>query len=790
MILRFLVLSLCVAISPVQAQLNIEFIGTLDYTPIVSSLWGYTAPDGTEYALVGHGQGLSIVSLADPTNPQELQMIPAVSSQWRELKTWGHFAYIVQDVGMQGMLIVDLSTLPQDTAAYLFWRPDIPGLGLFNKAHTIWIDEFGLAYLNGANLGGCMIVDVKPDPWNPQFLALMPLDYAHDVYARDSIVYSAEIIIGQMRIYDIANLDSILLLGSVSTPFTFTHNTWLSDDGNTAFTTDERANAFVTSYDVSDPANIKELDRFRPAATVGRGVVPHNVHVWDDFVIISYYTDGCIVLDASRPDNLIEVGNFDTFLGADGGFSGAWGAYPFLPSGKILISDRQNGLFVLGPTYVRGCFLEGSVRSSLTQIPISNVQIEILIEVEDTTEVLLPEYSDPSGEFKMGKAVPGIFMIRLSHPDYVTKFAAGMFQNGVVLELHVEMEPLPTQMVSGRVIDPALQVVPFAYVAVQGNGQLYQTQADALGLFSFPTVQQGSYQIYAGNWGQYSITNIDVFGVIAEDIVILDGYYDDFLNDLGWTVSGNSQGSHWERATPVSELLFNDLQCNPAEDVTDDFGSNAFVTGNAGGSAEDDDVEDGYTLLSSPAMDLTQFNAPALTFTPWLCERFTEEQVYFVLLSNGTDTVVIDTIITEMFEGAWQIPVEIELSDKMEITNDMQVHFLVQDISDTDNVIKAALDKVLVIDAMPSAVTENARLLSLINIYPNPADDVLHISVTSDSITPDRLVLFNTVGQRVHTVAINSGVVTLDVSHLVRGMYWIQVLQEGIVLGTVRVVLQ
>jgi hypothetical protein len=31
-------------------------------------------------------------------------------------------------------------------------------------------------------------------------------------------------------------------------------------------------------------------------------------------------------------------------------YQGAWGAYPYLPSGNILVSDMQNGLFVLDPS--------------------------------------------------------------------------------------------------------------------------------------------------------------------------------------------------------------------------------------------------------------------------------------------------------------------------------------------------------------------------------------------------------------------------------------------------------
>ncbi|HLF65485.1 MAG TPA: choice-of-anchor B family protein [Saprospiraceae bacterium] len=791
MTLRVWLTALCLGGMMLHAQLNVEFLSNLDYVPILNDIWGYVDEDSTEYALVGMTSGLSIVSLADPLNPQEVQFINGVNSVWRDIKTWGDFAYVTADQGQQGLLMIDLSPLPQDTAKYAFWHPNIPGLGFYNRSHNIWIDEFGLAYLAGSNIGGTLIIDVKADPWNPEFLVKMPLDYAHDVYARDSIVYTSEIYLGQLRAYDISELDNIQLLGFVTTPYAFTHNAWLSDNGNAIFTTDERPNAFIGSYDVSDPTDIKELDRFRPAATAGFNVIPHNVHVWNDYVIISYYTDGCIIVDASRPDNLIEIGNFDTYPEEHGGYNGSWGAYPFLPSGIVLMSDRQHGLFVLAPNYVRGCFLEGNVRDAETQLPVVNAQIEILLEPGDESEVLLPEYSDPQGAFKLGKAVPGTFMIRVSHPDYIEQVLEGVFDNGKVLELQVELMRKPQHIVTGRVVDASsLAGVPFAFVALEGIDRSYQTQADDQGEYLLPAIIEGSYQIYAGNWGMYQVSSLEVFGAVTEDIVIRRGYYDDFLNDFGWSVTGTSQGSQWEPAAPVSELLFETFQCNPAEDLPDDFGPNAFVTGNAGGDAANDDVEQGYTLLSSPTMDLTDLNVPVLSYSPWICERLIEEQVYFVLVSNGSDTVAVDTITTLALGGFWQTPDEIELKGMLEITDQIQVHFLVQDILGTDNVIKAALDRVVVYDAMPSAVSDQYTGLGELRIYPNPVNDILYVILTSETVKADKLVLFNVLGQPVASAMMSENWGVLEIGNTVpSGIFLVQVMEGDAVVGVGSVIM-
>jgi hypothetical protein len=198
------------------AQLNVELVSNLDYNPILNDIWGYVDKSGTEYALVGMTTGLSIVSLEDPADPREVQFINGVNSTWRDIKTWEDFAYVTADQGQDGLLIIDLSTLPDDTAAYAFYKPDIVGVGTLQKSHNIWIDEFGLAYLAGANIGGTAIFDLKSDPWNPEFLTNMPYDYAHDVYVRDSLVYASEIYKGQLGVYRISDLANITDFGFYS----------------------------------------------------------------------------------------------------------------------------------------------------------------------------------------------------------------------------------------------------------------------------------------------------------------------------------------------------------------------------------------------------------------------------------------------------------------------------------------------------------------------------------------------------------------------------------------------
>jgi hypothetical protein len=57
-----------------------------------------------------------------------------------------------------------------------------------------------------------------------------------------------------------------------------------------------------------------------------------------------------VIFDLTNPRDLKEIGSFDTYLSPSAnsaGTDGAWGVYPFLTSGTLLVSDIENGMFVL-----------------------------------------------------------------------------------------------------------------------------------------------------------------------------------------------------------------------------------------------------------------------------------------------------------------------------------------------------------------------------------------------------------------------------------------------------------
>tara|TARA_B100001121_G_scaffold213447_1_gene187084 strand:- start:66084 stop:68123 length:2040 start_codon:yes stop_codon:yes gene_type:complete len=332
-------------------------IGNLSYNQDLNDVWGYVDLNGNEHALVGCANGFSYVDVSNPSNPQEVFFISGSNSVWRDLKTWGKYAYVTTEAE-DGLLIVDLTDLSGQT--YTYWTDQ------FMRAHNIYIDENGFAYIFGSQDGptdGAIILDLNDDPMNPSVAGLFDAYYLHDGMVRGDTLWGAAVYEGVLTAVDVSDKANPVILGSSPTSCNFTHNAWVSDDGNYVFTTDEQSDCNVGAYDVSNISDIQEIDLIQSWNNEnGFPVIPHNTHVLGDYLVTSYYTSGVTVIDASDPFNMNEIAYYDTSPDYEGGeFEGCWGAYPFLPSGLILATDQQTGLHILEITEpIFGCTNENA----------------------------------------------------------------------------------------------------------------------------------------------------------------------------------------------------------------------------------------------------------------------------------------------------------------------------------------------------------------------------------------------------------------------------------------------
>lgn len=439
LILLFL---LSIATLKSTAQKNFDLLHYLDFNPILNDIWGYTDTAGNEYALIGLTTGVSIVKISNPDTTLLIHHVPGDSSLWRDIKVYNNYGYAVNEDG-GGLLIMNFTQLPNILTYQYITQIDS---FTFETAHNIFIDENGIAYLLGSNIAnqGAFMIDLNTsNRFLPQYVGMYNDQYVHDAYARGDTLYTAEINNGTFSIVDVSNKSNPVVLARKTTGANFTHNIWLSNDGKYLITTDEKPNAYVEMYDISNLNNIKLIDKYR--SSPGYNVIPHNAHFKNNYIFTSYYRDGLRLVDATLKHNLVEVGYYDSspFTAAEG-YEGNWGVYPYFNSGKIIISDREEGLFVLQPHYTRAAYLTGNVFDTLNNIPLSNATIEI-IGTSFAKETLY------NGTYNIGTADSGYYDIRVSKAGCST-----VIKSNIPLETAIEkVLNFETKCINTGIIEPS-----------------------------------------------------------------------------------------------------------------------------------------------------------------------------------------------------------------------------------------------------------------------------------------------------------------------------------------------
>lgn len=390
-----------------QSSLNVDLFtqfhrGDARY----SGSWSYVAPDGSEYALLGTRTGTAVYAIDDQNEIEEVGFIEGGSSNWREIIVIGAYAYVstesnAADVGMQ---VIDLTNLPTSVSLLTNYTET------FSRGHIIQKDIFSDApyiYVIGTTATeGVHILDVS-DPANPVEIGLyQPGYYIHDVHVRGDILFASAFYEGNLEIVDISDKTNPQIINSIPTPGGRTHSCSMSTDGKYLFIAPELDGLLATVW------NIEDFDNPELVATYSANTesLVHNPYILGDFAFISHNTEGLRVVDFTDPELPVEVGYYDTFEGPSGGFNGLWSACPYLPSGKIIGGNRENGLYVWTFNGTRAARLYGLVQDAFTQDPIFDASVEI-IEVSQNENTLM------DGVFKFGN-LAGTYTFHITADGY------------------------------------------------------------------------------------------------------------------------------------------------------------------------------------------------------------------------------------------------------------------------------------------------------------------------------------------------------------------------------------
>lgn len=392
-----------------------------------SALWGYTAPDGREYAILGYNRGTSFIDITDSANIREVDTLTGLTSSWREMKTYSHYAYIVSEATNSKLQIVDLQYLPDSVSLVATWS-----YAGYTKTHSI-SQSGNYLYLNGGNaassVGGVAVVDVS----NPVSLVKMGewnTEYVHDCRVQNDTIWAANVYTGKMSIINASNKSSLQFVRNWQAypqSAVSTHNCAFPVTRDYIYTTNEVSSPAgkLNVWDIRDLNNITFVRDWQPTGITT--AIVHNIETYGNYAVIAHYTAGIRILNISNPSNPVEVAWYDTYPSSNStNFSGCWGVYKF-SSGKIIGSDISNGLFVIKTNFIMTEIPEENNSTAkdykLNQNfpnpfnPVTNIKFSL----KENSKVSLKIYSI------QGKEVADIINDRRDGGDYEINFDAGKY---------------------------------------------------------------------------------------------------------------------------------------------------------------------------------------------------------------------------------------------------------------------------------------------------------------------------------------------------------------------------
>ena len=340
-----------------------------------SANWGWTDPgSGREFAIMGRSNGTAFVEITDPVNPIYLGNLPSHTgtSSWRELKTYSHYVYIVSDNnGAHGMQVFNLNQLLTVTSPPVTFAESAHYAGV-TTGHTITTNEAtGYAYIHGSNTcsGGLHFVNIQ-NPLNPVSAGCFSTDgYTHDAqclnYTGPDIAHQGKELCfayntDTLTIVDVTNKAAPVQISRTGYAGRgYTHQGWLTDDQQYLVMDDELDEQNFGHNSRTYLWDVRNLD-----APVLMGyhqgptpAVDHNQFFRGNYLFQANYRAGLRILNGSNiaSGQLSEIAYFDIYpANNNANFNGAWHVYPYFPSGVVIVSGIEQGLFILQPNLAPG----------------------------------------------------------------------------------------------------------------------------------------------------------------------------------------------------------------------------------------------------------------------------------------------------------------------------------------------------------------------------------------------------------------------------------------------------
>ncbi len=566
MSLRSLALLLLLVPAASQAQVttrNMQLFGHLDeyHVPVsgqsyaYSACWSYIHPDGREYAIIGTSGGTAIYNVTNPGAAYRVGFIAGPPSIWREYKQYRNWIYGVTEghSAGQGLQIIRMTDPEHPVLAATWTSPT------FVSAHTVAVDTArAVLILNGTRSdagGGAypfqgMRILSLANPEAPTPLAVWPAagpydatNYVHDCVPVGNRLYVASIYVGIERVLDFTDPTAPSEITSWTYPGAFyTHNSWPDSSGRYLFVTDERNGQTLRVFDIgtlASPVLVNGISA-NPAAIV------HNAHVKGHELYLSNYTEGIRALDLSDPAHPAEFGWADSYPGPSGGYGGVWEVCPFFPSGTVIASDMETGLYIYRPQRNYG-LLKVKVVDALTGDPLAGVRVRLTTQGDS-----LVTPADGTVRFA---PTPGTHTVTADHFGDTSASATLPITLGGRDSVTLALKLKPTTTFAGRLRDKLSNAgldggeVDLAYTPLQAL-------TDSTGAYGLPGVPDDDYLVSVRRPGYVPITFVRHIGpsTAGEDYRLQPAaMWDPIETGTGWTAGqagDNAIAGQWVLAVP------------------------------------------------------------------------------------------------------------------------------------------------------------------------------------------------------------------------------------------------
>jgi len=356
---------------------NIDLISSMSLSDmgctVANDIWGWTdSQTGKEYAIFGCTDRTTFIDISIPVSPVLIGSLltHTTATNWRDMKVHADHAFIVSEAGGHGMQVFDLNQLrdvvnPPVAFSETAHIDDLGNGLMLSNSHNIVVNEgSGFAYTVGSNTcsGGLTSIDIS-DPTNPVFTGCFSQDgYTHDAqcvnyigpdgdYTGQEICFNSNE--NSLTIVDVTNKTDMTLIARTGyTGNQYAHQGWLTDNHEYFLMNDELDELFSGNNTRTHIWDVRDLDNplyigFYEAPVSS---VDHNLYIQGNFAYLTNYRSGLRILDISdiANANLVEVAYFDTYPANDAPqFNATWSNYPYFASGNIIVSDIEQGLFVL-----------------------------------------------------------------------------------------------------------------------------------------------------------------------------------------------------------------------------------------------------------------------------------------------------------------------------------------------------------------------------------------------------------------------------------------------------------